>query len=172
MSKKTTANVERLGLDIGRVITSEPTDGLGPTMFMDDFLNTPPAEGCFEAIADFRNKRFGDEIYLVSKCGPKMQQRTVDWLGHWNFYGETGVTPSNLHFCREYAEKNIIASRLRLTHFVDDRLNVLNFISPQVERILFVPPSDLQVLRHSQIPEGILVARGWPGVRRLLEVNA
>lgn len=169
MIHKAPHNIERLGLDFGRVINAEPTDGLGPTMFMDDFLETPPSEGCFEVVAEQQETRFGDEIYIVSKCGPKMQEKTKLWLEHWRFFEETGTDPNKIYFCREYAEKGTIANQLGLTHFVDDRLNVLALISPKVQRILFVPDSERTVPRPEAVPQGIVIALGWTGVSRLLK---
>lgn len=118
---------KRLGIDIGRVIICPTVDGQSDTSFLgsrlEDALHTPPARGAFDAIAALTD-RF-DQVHLVSKCGDSVQRKTLAWLDHQRFYERTGVPPNRVHFCRKRPDKAPIARRLGLTHFVDDRADVL-----------------------------------------------
>jgi hypothetical protein len=42
-------------------------------------LATPEMPGAFEAIAALTSQ-FGGRVWLVSKCGPETQRRTLRWL--------------------------------------------------------------------------------------------
>ena len=70
---------EKLGVDVGGVITES-----GNEMFSEQFLQAKQMEGAFEALTKLRS-RFDDHIYVVSKCGVRMQQKTVEWMRHHGF---------------------------------------------------------------------------------------
>src|SRR5262245_26364064 len=83
----------RLGVDIGRVIIP----GEGPdTSFIGgseaDALKVPAMNGAFEALARL-NMFFEGRVWLVSKCGPRIQARTRAWLGEHRFFERTGIAP-------------------------------------------------------------------------------
>ena len=71
-------------------------------------------------------KRFGPpNVHLVSKAGPGVQNKTWHWLRHHDVYGQTGLAPSRVWFCLERHQKRGHCERLGITHFIDDRLDVL-----------------------------------------------
>lgn len=128
---------KKLGIDIGGVII-QPAETAGDTSFFSSaYLDTPPVEDAFEAIAQLREERFGDDIYLVSKCGPGVQQKTLNWLSHRNFYELTGVARQHVHFCRDRADKAPICKRLGIDIFIDDRVDVLRHLETVETRIQF-----------------------------------
>lgn len=120
--------MERLGLDIGRVIIGPRVDGREDTSFLgrslEEAMDTPAAQGSFAVIAALVEAHSG-AVWLVSKCGPSVQRKTRAWLDHHDFWGKTGMDRSHLEFCRTRKEKTPIARRLGLTAFVDDAVGVL-----------------------------------------------
>jgi hypothetical protein len=132
----------RLGVDIGRVIIA----GDGPdTSFVggseEDALSAPPIEGAFEALTRLR-EHFAGRIWLVSKCGARVQARTRLWLAHHQFFERTGIDPLHLRFCRTRPEKAPICAELGITCFIDDRVDVLAEMRDIVPtRILFGAPT-------------------------------
>ena len=127
MNKATPApHTARIGVDIGRVII----DGHGQTDT--PFLGTtdelamlsPAVDGSFDAVAELLERTEG-AVWLGSKCGPGIEHRTRLWLEHHDFFGLTGMDRSHALFCRERRQKTPIAKGLGLTHFVDDRHDVL-----------------------------------------------
>jgi hypothetical protein len=84
--------------------------------------------------------RFGGQVWLVSKAHTRMQEKTRLWLRHHAFFERTGIAPGNLRFCFERHEKAGHCRDLGLTHFVDDRLDVLGHLEGVVaQRFLFGP---------------------------------
>jgi hypothetical protein len=132
-------NVDRLGLDIGRVLIT-PTDGGGDTSFfgesLEGALSTPPFPGMFEAVPQLAS-RFEGRVWLVSKAGRRTEERTRLWLEHHRFYERTGISPDNLRFCRDRQGKEPICRALQLTHFVDDRLDVLGYLRGTVPSLFW-----------------------------------
>jgi hypothetical protein len=132
----------RLGIDIGRVIIA-PGDTHGDTSFLngtdEQAMRTPPNKDSFEAIAQLV-KHFNGKVWLVSKAGQKVSIRTRQWLREWDFYKKTGVPAENLYFCKERADKRGICERLRITHFIDDRLDVLSHMRGLVSSLYLFGP--------------------------------
>ncbi|GAB6903221.1 hypothetical protein [Kineosporia succinea] len=134
----------RLGVDIGRVIIdgSSHPDG-GDTAFFQGseevMLATPEMPGALEALTRL-TALFDGRVWLVSKCGARVEERSRRWLAAHDFHERTGIPASHLRFCRERRDKRIHCERLGLTHFVDDRPDVHAAIVDVVgHRYLFGP---------------------------------
>ncbi len=136
--------MERLGIDIGRVLTAPDAEGgRADTSFiggsLQDALDTPPYEGMFETVPQLV-EQFGGRVWLVSKAGPRVQEKTRHWLRHHRFFERTGVSPQNLRFCLERPQKAQHCRELAITHFIDDRPDVLAHLEGVVwRRYLFGP---------------------------------
>ena len=79
-------------------------------------------------------------MWLVSKCGPKVQARTRRWLQQHAFAQQTGVPIDHLRFCLQRPQKADHARQLQLTHFIDDRLDVLTALRGLVPSLLLFGP--------------------------------
>src|SRR5215470_8510323 len=92
----------KLGIDVGRVLISPGDDSAPDTSFiggtLEDALRTPPYEGMFEVVPGLV-RRFDAQVWIISKCGPRVQQRTREWLAHHRFFERTGIDARNLRFC-------------------------------------------------------------------------
>jgi hypothetical protein len=62
------------------------------------------------------------------------------WLLHHRFFERTGIAPHNLRFCLQRPQKADHCVELGLTHFIDDRPDVLQCMRDVVpHRYLFGP---------------------------------
>lgn len=77
-------------------------------------------------------------MFIVSKAGPKVRERTLEWFEHIGFHDHTGIPPTRVHFARHNADKAVISKRLGLTHFVDDALGVLAHLDTGTHHYLFL----------------------------------
>lgn len=119
----------RLGIDFGRVINDGSAHPAGDdTTFLNGgfaaAMRTPAMPGAFSSIARLTTL-FAGNVWIVSKCGSRIQERTLQWLEHNNFWTETGMSPANTRFCRARPDKAVHCEELGITHFVDDRRDVL-----------------------------------------------
>jgi hypothetical protein len=130
----------RLGIDIGRVIIGG--EGADTQFLAGDeasAMATPAVAGAFDAIAELM-RLFDGDVWLVSKAGPRIQARTRRWLDERGFFDATFVPRDHLRFCRERREKADHTLTLELTHFIDDRFDVLRLLEGIVpHRFLFGP---------------------------------
>lgn len=142
----------RLGIDIGRVIINGPAQPAGgDTAFFEGdeatMLATPEMPDSVPVIARLVG-HFEGRVWLVSKCGPRVQARTLRWLGAHDFYRRTGLPPSHVEFCLARPDKRLHCQRLALTHFVDDHPEVHAAIRGVVTHQYFFGPQPGPVPGH------------------------
>jgi hypothetical protein len=153
----------KLGIDVGRVLISPGDESAPDTSFiggsLQDALRTPPYEGMFDVVPRLTQK-FAAQVWIISKCGPRVQERTRQWLGHHRFFERTGIDAANLRFCLQRPQKALHCAELGITHFIDDRLDVLEAMRDIVsQRLLFGPQ------RAAPSPDaGVRLVRDWTEV--------
>lgn len=167
-TKKESQNaIEVLGIDIGGVIIDRANDRTDTSFFGKRYRESAPTPGALEAVARLVAERFGANVFLVSKCGEHVERKTVNWLAHNRFFERTGVPPDHVRFCRERADKAGICASLGVTHFVDDRLEVLAHMPASTRRILFHPTEEEVAAFADRLAE-VERVESWEEVLRLL----
>lgn len=135
-----------IGVDIGGVLIAHSDDRSDTSFFSKHYLKTPACDGAFEAIRHL--VLGGCDVHLVSKCGESVEGKSRKWLLTNGFYEITGLVPENVHFCRERADKATICTELGVSHFVDDRLEVLSYLKDVPNKYLFNPsPKEVDKFR-------------------------
>ncbi len=118
-------------------------------------LATPPYEGMLEVVPALV-ELFKGQVWLVSKCGPRVQEKSRLWLLHHRFFERTGIAPENLRFCLQRPQKADHCIELGITHFIDDRPDVLQCMKHVVpHRYLFGPQ------KTQETPYGMVPVPAW-----------
>ena len=121
----------RIGIDIGKVIMSPIQGGRADTSFLrgslEKAMETPASPGAFDGVSRLV-EAFDGRAWLISKAGPNVQFKTKQWLRHWDFYARTGLPRDHLRFCLKRPEKASHCRQLKISHFIDDRLDVLEHL--------------------------------------------
>ncbi|MGD1003545.1 MAG: hypothetical protein ABR884_03165 [Minisyncoccia bacterium] len=74
---------EKLGVDVGGVIIdSVKNDGTDTSFLTDHYLSTTAVDGAFDALRLLVDERFGEDVFIVSKCGPLVEKKTREWFVH------------------------------------------------------------------------------------------
>ncbi|MEH1166070.1 hypothetical protein V6V47_11865 [Micromonospora sp. CPCC 205539] len=160
--------MRRLGVDVGGVLIEPADDDADTSFFGAHYLRTPMVAGAFDALGELGSAF--DEVHLVSKCGEATERRTREWLAHHDLEGRTGIPVERLHFCRTRPAKAPIARRLGLTHFVDDKLEVLGYLASVPHRYLF-RPRPAQVAAYAALLPSVHRVESWPELVDLLRVG-
>jgi hypothetical protein len=153
---------QRLGIDIGRVIMCPVgDDGRPDTSFLDGnertTLEVPAAPDMFEVLPGLVD-RFERRAWLVSKAGPRIERLTRRWLAHHRFHERTGLRPDRVRFCLRREDKRAHALDLGLTHFIDDRVDVLVHLRGVVSHLL------LFGVQTEAIPDWVTPVLDWRAV--------
>jgi hypothetical protein len=152
--------VDALGVDVGGVIIDRIGEGTDTSFFGDRHLHTPAVAGAVDGLRVL-TMHFQGRVYIISKAGPKVEGKTREWLDHHDVFTRTGVSAEQLFFVRDRKGKALLCRKLGITHFVDDRLDVLLYLDTVEHRYLFVgglgrhPPP-------AQVPEEVSEVSSWP----------
>lgn len=158
---------EKLGVDIGGVIIDRANDGTDTSFFSENYLKTTAVIDAFVVLKKLVEIRFGEEVYLVSKCGKNVAGKTLRWFDHHDFYTLTGIQKDHVHFCRERYQKAGICEELDITHFIDDKLEVLSYLTSVRSLYLFQPvPTEVQ--RFTRFLDRVTQVNSWEEVRTQL----
>ena len=163
---KTPLSNARIGVDIGRVVMCPTSELKGPdTSFLsaspERAMRIPPAPGAEDTLRKFAEQTDGN-VWYVSKAGKRIQGLTKDWFRHNDFYRRAGVPAGHLRFCFKRHQKAGIARQLGLTHFIDDRTDVLEHLRGVVEHLyLFGAQSE-------PAPQWVTAVRDWNEIEALL----
>ncbi|RKR86426.1 hypothetical protein BDK92_0651 [Micromonospora pisi] len=161
------SRIPTLGVDVGGVIVALAGRDEDTSFFGGRPLETPAVAGVFDALASLTAEPFGTRVHLVSKAGPKVAANTQAWLIHHGFFGRTGIPPTHLHFVRERRDKAPVCERLGVTHFVDDRLDVLAHLDSVEHRYLFLGGIGDQG-PDGDVPDWATVIATWAALADLL----
>jgi len=118
----TTNTRQAIGFDFGGVII-EPVPETKSESYESLRVNATPY--AFEAVRELVEYFGPKNSFIVSKCGTTMEQRVGEWLRDNDFYKRTSLPSQNVFFCRERKDKAPICEKLQITHFIDDRNDVL-----------------------------------------------
>lgn len=119
----------RIGIDVGGVIIDRvKNDHTDTSFFSDNYLATSAVPGAFNSIARLIRYFGAENVFIISKCGEVVENKTRHWLEHHGFYATTGFLPENVRFCRTRQEKLPLCRQLGITSMIDDRLEVLGYM--------------------------------------------
>lgn len=138
-----------LGLDFGNVLklSGERT------------LNKGAAEG----VAKLREV-FEDQIYVVSRVDDEVQELEVGGFIQAHF-DQLQIPSKRVFFCLKRSDKGAIVDRLKITHFLDDRTEVLSHMHTVPHRYAMNPtPEQLRDFP----PDNITVVKDWEEATRLI----
>ena len=161
---------EAFGVDIGgvlidRVNEDDETQTQGPSSYAD----AAQVEGAFGAVARLAQRRFRDRIWLVSRCDKPRELVLIKWLERHDFFGSTGIPSNQVLFCRERHEKAAICRKLGLTHFIDDRLEVLSHLVGMVPHLYLFQSRASDVDRFPQVLPHVRPISRWSELADMLE---
>ncbi len=164
----------RIGFDVGNVILETDTDGSRPAEIRhagSHPLDLPQSyvDGALSVIRDTVGKLGAQNVHIISKCGVSMQQKTQRYFEETNFFDKTNFARENVWFVKKRAEKAPIAARLALTHFVDDRSQILRSMTTVSVRMLFqIPYCEVPIDKTLFEPE-LVVVKDWAEVDRVIK---
>lgn len=156
-----------LGIDVGGVLVDRVAEASDTSFFGDRPMETPAVTDAFDTVAALTADVFAYRVHIVSKAGERIARLTRQWLGETGFFDITGISPGSVHFVRRRADKAPVCEALGITHFVDDRVDVLAHLDTVAHRYLFTGGLGDNP-RPAPIPEGIVMTEDWPTTARAI----
>ena len=152
----------KIGIDIGGVIIAKYNMGQDTSFFSENYLHSKAVSGAFETIKYLTNIFGPENIYLISKCGNKLKEKTLEWFDYNNFYKITGFLERNIYFCYDRDSKIQICENLKITHFIDDRDDILWRMMGIVDYLLYFKP--FYTMNYQGFDEPFKKMMGWRSV--------
>ena len=153
-------NKMKLGIDIGGVIIDRINDDTDTSFFSENFRKTTAVPHAFEVIKRLR-EHFNGQVVVVSKCGNTNQNKSIIWMEHNGFWDATGLRPKDIFFCLHRIDKAPICQRLGVTHYVDDRMTVLNHLKTVDYKYLFAPSQEELLVPAKKSHHGVKLVYTW-----------
>lgn len=123
-----------IGVDIGGVLVDRRYHDEDTSFFGSRPLDTPPVRGCFVGLRRLVELANGN-VHIVSKAGPRVADLSMQWLRHHEVLRY--LPESQIWFVDRREHKAFYAEELGITHFIDDRIDVLAVLTGVSHRILF-----------------------------------
>jgi len=93
-----------------------------------------PMKGALKAIK-LLSKDY--HIVIISRRDENSQKIALKWLNNYGFLNYIGK--NDIYFVGKDSDKNVIAKRLKICAYIDDKLGVLELLKSVPNRILFDP---------------------------------
>ena len=158
-----------LGVDIGNVIINHRGIEMTDELFENGYHTIPAMESVVDSLIQLKSL-FGNNIYLVSKCKVTADPKILSWLKKNSFFEQTGIPRDHVFFCRERSEKERICKQLNITHFIDDRLEVLSHLVGTVPNLYLMQPNEAEIKKFKKFLANVKVVRSWEEVLNALEL--
>ena len=159
---------QTLGVDIGNVIINHrlaKTDD--ETFYEEQYSTIPSTEGVFESLKKL-NEFFNGEVYLISKCTEWAEEKILAWFVDNDFYTQTGIKSENVYFVRKRDEKDLLCQKLEITHFIDDRLEVLSYMVESTPNLYLFQPDETELKEFEKYLPKVTVVNGWDEILEII----
>jgi hypothetical protein len=101
------------------------------------YANQTP--GAFDGLRILAARKFGARIHLISQCDTFVQAAKMEWMAERRFGSETGIASERIHFVREKSGKAEVCAQYGVTHFVEDRPEIMSYALAVPNLYLFSP---------------------------------
>lgn len=157
---------EALGVDCGGVIIGRSCK---ISLYPPKVSPWSPFPHAFEVLKELKEKRFGDNIFVVSHVYFLGQTTISFWLWRHGFCKDSGISKDRIHFCRKRSDKVDICIRLGITHFIDDHSEVLEYLHEAgVSNLYLFEGRPKEMAPRLNILEHVRRVESWLQIRREL----
>ena len=158
-----------LGVDVGGVLVERSSPKADTSFFGQRPMDTPAVAGALDAVRSLVT-RFEYRVHIVSRASTRTAGITRAWLATHGMLGGTGIPDSNVHFVARRPDKHDVCARMGITHFIDDRLEVLQHLDTVEHRYLFTGALG----EHDQpphVPSWATLVDSWDELLRKIETD-
>lgn len=154
----------KIGIDINGVLANNKRAHIKTH----DYSVFSVMEDAIDIVREIVNLHGAENVYIISRVkSHQLSFITGIWMETHNFLRETNVLLDNVYICSLLRDKAKIAKKLRLTHFIDNRPEVLNHFPKNIVIIAF-QPEDKEMKKYPNVLSRAKVANSWKEVGKYL----
>lgn len=105
--------------------------------------------------------------YIVSRVNEEQKTRAINWLYDNDVYAKTGLLKDNVFWCKERHEKGPIVQTLGITHFIDDRPEVMKYLPLDTVKIM-INPDPVHLYEHCNLLRNYTVCKDWLEIEKFM----
>lgn len=150
-----------LGVDIGGVIMDRLSPHGSLLFWSQNYLRTDPVRYSFNVLRRLTQGRFEGRVHLISKGDIEVQGKTDHWLDFKRFFDATEIPRRNVHYCEHRQDKARLCQELGVTHFVDDRLEVLSHLVGIVPTLVLFQGRPTETKKHVTSMNHVHAVHDW-----------
>ena len=151
-----------IGVDVGGVLVAHHPSTTDTSFFGARPMETPMVEGAIDGLRTLV-QLFEGRVAIVSKAGTRIAGLTTRWLWANQVFQRTGLDPGLVHYVRTRPDKGPLCFTLGISHFIDDRQDVLDALRSVPNRYLFTG-GRLAGAAPVRAPSRFVVVDSWPEV--------
>src|SRR3989338_916816 len=160
---------EVLGVDIGQVLIEQRPEDPSLLFRGPNYLNSPEMPDAFRVLRRLREERFGDNIYLITRCGRTVREKRIEWLDHHSFYERVGIPRVTPRYCWTPQNKSDVCYDLGITHFIDDDPRELVHLDGLIPTLLLFRPEERYVAEYERfVAQATVRVASWLAIEKLL----
>lgn len=106
-----------------------------------------------------------EKVYVISRVNETQRLRALATMAEYDVHEITGLPKDHVFFCGARNQKGIIARKLGINCFIDDRPEVMAHMDKSVYKILYCPnPQEVIHFKLEHLP----IVYGWAQIERIL----
>lgn len=151
----------RLGVDLGNVIIDHAKFGTTPDYIRNgDYLKIPPVTLALESIRLLLNGGIGTLI-VIYNASDVADEKILSWVEHW--VPNDVINDHRFNLTRSIGGRDKIRECIEygITHFIDDRVEVLNFLNGRIPSLFLMNPNPDEKTTHSNETSSYVEVEGW-----------
>lgn len=165
----TNAPPEVLGVDIGEVLIEQFPANPELSFLGPNYLNTPEMPDAFRVLRRLHDERFGDNIFLITRCRAKIRDKRIEWLDHHKFYERVGLPRMLPRYCWNPYNKSNVCYDLGMTHFIDNEPGELIHLEDLIPNLILYRPKAEHVKQYERfVAESTIRADSWNAIEAML----
>lgn len=111
-----------------------------------------------------------ENIYIISRVRTHhLSMVTGIWLEHHDILKKTNILLDNIYICYQLKDKAKLAAKLKLTHFIDDRLEVLDYFPEKINLIAFQPTKNA-IKKYPDVAARSAIVNSWKEVELYFKI--
>lgn len=156
----------KIGIDINGVLS----DNKVPDYQTRDYSIFSVMKDAVKIVRKMVDAYGADNIYIISRVRThQLSMVTGVWLEYHGILKKTGIPLENVFICYKLKDKAELAAKLELTHFIDDRLEVLDYFSKKINLIAF-QPTKYAIKKYPDTAARSVVVNSWSEVELYFKI--
>lgn len=164
--------MNKLGVDLGNVIIDHLTFGTTTDYVLNgDYNKIPPVKGSLLALKHLNIGKFRDNVFVVYNATDVAEYKIITWLQNHDFFKITGIQSNKI--IRSKGKRNKLSACLEneINHFIDDRLEVLEFLSEKISNLFLFRGQEMEIEKFKESLFKVKLATNWEQLLNMLKTD-